>query len=107
MSQARKLAEIPDPGAAASAALVATLLFNYPDGRPVASVDTPQSSPRAFLYGYLVTLGQGIGKDVLLALKRKSLWACIQPRATVGSMHRACPMIIEQPASISWPVAVG
>lgn len=54
-----------------------------------------------FLCGYLVTLGQGIGKDVLLGLKRKTLWACIQPWATVGSVHRAYPLTIEQPASIS------
>ncbi len=33
MLQTRKLAEIPDPGTAASADLVATLLFSYLDGR--------------------------------------------------------------------------
>ncbi len=63
--------------------------------------NTPSPGPRVFLCGYLVTLGQGIGKDVLLGLKRKTLWACIQPWATVGSVHRAYPLTIEQPASIS------
>lgn len=83
MSRTRGSVEISSPDAAASAGLVGPIHLSNADGRPKASGNISSSGRRAFLYGNLVILDEGIEEDVLLACKSQALSAFISHPALV------------------------